>query len=165
MGSRLVLNADIGAFNASWGANRFAVRSADNTWFFAFQDGVMGKILWLTPNGMREIPLDPIPTMRPTLYADPSGLYCIAGFDGNKKNILVWYIDDYKSVFNAGGTDPRVNDLFTQISNLNTRLLANENSIIAIETALGNINPDNAALDPKDRKVLNRLRGLMGLDE
>jgi len=160
MTARLVLNTDIGAFSAAWQANRFAVRSTDNTWFFGVQDGVMGKVLWLTPNGIREVPLDPIPTMRPTLYADPSGLYCIAGFDGDKKRVLVWYIDDYKSVFNVGGNDPRVDDLIT---NFNYRLTAIENSISSIETALGNINSDNGALDPKDRIILDRLRAFFGI--
>jgi hypothetical protein len=158
MTARLVLNIDIGDFNASWGANRFAVRSNDGTWFTAMQDGVFGRVLWHTSSGIREIKLDPVPSMRPTLYADPSGLYCIGGFDGDKKHILVWYIDDYKTVFAAGVTnDPRVDALVSQFAALTQR-------ITAIETALGNINQETNALDPIDRKILDKARSFFILD-
>jgi hypothetical protein len=156
MGARLVIDANIGDFNASWGANRFAVRSNDNTWFYAVQDGINGRVLWHIPNGVKEIKLEPQPTMRPTLYADPSGLYCIAGFDGDKKRILIWYIDDYKTVFDVGN-DPRVDALVSQIAALGQ-------SIVALETAIGNINQEPNALDLKDRDILNRYRRLHGLD-
>lgn len=158
MGSRLVLNENIGEFNAHWGANRFAVRSADGTWFTAMQDGVFGRVLWHKASGIQEIKLDPTPTMRPTLYTDPSGLYCIAGFDGDKKHILVWYIDDYKTVFGTGvGNDPRVDGLVNQVASL-------KQNIIALETALANINQEDGSLDAKDREILNRYRRLHGLD-
>jgi hypothetical protein len=158
MTARLVLDANIGDFNASWGANRFAVRSNDGTWFTAMQDGVFGRVLWHTSTGIREIKLDPVPSMRPTLYADPSGLYCIGGFDGDKKHILIWYIDDYKTVFAAGVTnDPRVDALISQFAALTQR-------ITAIETALGNISQEAPTFDPKDREILNRYRRLHGLD-
>lgn len=104
MPARLVLNETLpDPYTALYQANRFAARSADGTWFYAVQDGTPGRVFWHNPTGWHEIPLDPQPTMRPTLYADPSGLYVIAGFDGDKKHLLVWYIEEYRSVYPATG--------------------------------------------------------------
>lgn len=156
MSARLVLNTDVGAFNASYGAGRFAVRSADSTWFYSFQDGLNGRVLWHSHTGLREIPLDPQPTMRPVLYADPSGLYVIAGMDGDKKHILAWYIDDYRSVFTSGA-DPRVEALQTQVAQL-------AQQVTAIETALGNIGSGSAGLDTADREAVDRLKAWLGIE-
>lgn len=157
MTAHLVLNANAGNYSALYQANRFAVRSADGTWFFGVQDGTLGRVLHLTSAGMVDIPLNPQPTMRPTLYADHSGLYCIGGFDGDKKQIPIWYIDDYHSVFQNGGNDPRVDALISQTAAMNQQ-------IAALETALANISQEHSDLDPKDRTVLNRLRVFFGLD-
>lgn len=157
MTAHLVLNANVGNFTALYQANRFAVRSADGTWFFGVQDGTLGRVLHLTSAGMVDVPLSPQPTMRPTLYADHSGLYCIGGYDGDKKQIPIWYIDDYQTVFSNGGNDPRVDSLVSQLAAMNQELTA-------LQTALRNIHQETGALDPKDREILNRYRRLHGLD-
>lgn len=157
MAARLVVNADLGNFNASWGAGRHVARSADGTWFYGVQDGVNGRVLWQSFGGLKEISLEPQPTMRPTLYADHSGLYCCAGMDGNKKNLMIWFIDDYKTVFVNGGTDPRVDALISQIATLNQE-------VSQLETALANIGQGgNADLSLEDRQALDWLSALRAL--
>lgn len=148
MPARLVINADLGQFNASWGANRFAVRSADGTWFYAVQDGLIGRVLWQSHSGLQEIELDPPPTMRPTLYDDPSGLYAIAGMDGDKKHILIWYIDDHKTVYQVGGDDPRVDALVSQIAELGQR-------VAGLEANAG------TGMSAADIELLRRLRAFL----
>ncbi len=157
MGARLVIDANAAPFSALYQANRFAVRSNDGTWFFGVQDGVNGRLLHYTTSGMRDIPLVPQPTMRPTLYADPTGLYVIGGFDGDKQRIPIWVVDDYVPVFTNGGNDPRVAGLVNQVAALNQ-------SIQALQAAMTALSSSNSAtLDTKDRQALDRLRIWLGI--
>ncbi len=153
MASRLVINADLGQFNASWGAGRHVARSADGTWFYAFQDGVNGRVVWQSHAGLVDIPLSPQPTMRPTLYADPTGLYCVAGFDGDKKHILIWYIEEYKTVYKVGGDDLRVDALIGHIATLTQQMAE-------METALANISAPGG-MSAADTELLRRLRAFL----
>lgn len=50
----------------------------------------------------------------------------------------------------VGGHDARVDALISQIAAMNQ-------TIVALETALGNVGAENAPLDPKDRTALDRL--------
>lgn len=150
--ARLVINADLGQFNAAYQAGRHVARSADGTWFYSFQDGVNGRVVWQSHGGLVNIPLSPQPTMRPTLYADPSGLYCVAGFDGDKKNLLIWYIDDYKTVYQNDGDDPRVDALVGQIAALGQQ-------VTALETALANVS--TGGMSAADTELLRRLRAFL----
>lgn len=155
MTATLVLNTDVSPFNAAYQAGRHVARSADSTWFFAFQDGVVGRVIHATPNGLVDIPLSPQPTMRPTLYADPSGLYCCAGIDGDKKHLMIWYIGEYKTVYTSGNSDPRVDALISQVA-------AMEREIAAINARLDTMGT-GGALDPADREALDRLKVWLGV--
>jgi hypothetical protein len=156
MPARLVINQDVSPWTALYQANRFAARSADGTWFYGVQDGTNGRILHASYQGLKEITLSPQPTMRPTLYADPSGLYAIAGFDGDKTHLLIWYIEEYQSVY-PSGHDPRVDALVSQLADLSQ-------SVTQIETALGNLtSAPGGALSEADTEALRRLKVWMGI--
>lgn len=163
MTARIVLNVTVP--NAAWGANRFAVRSADGAWFMAWQDGVVGKVSRVANGTVSDIPLPNPPTMRPTLYADPSGLYVIGGYDGNAKQVVIWYVDDYKTVYTSAAPDARVDALQASYAALQAEYQNQQQRLVAIEAALGTIG-GGAGLDPRDRAALDwvqAVRAVLGL--
>lgn len=150
-----------------WGPGCWAVRSEDGTWFYGFQKAgsTQAQLIWRSFQGWQEVTLDPAPTTRPTLYADPTGLYLIAGADGDAASVPTIYpIPGYKPY----GQDSRVAQLITRVDgmegHIGARIDSLSNTIAALTQRVARLENGGGGggLTDQEQKILDWLGTLYG---